>query len=144
VDNSKYGKYIITELNAPHFTPEYNAEYAKFATRILWMDSHVVEGAFQMNCSWYRAPKTFLDKGHIHNSDELIGFFGSNPEDPHNLQGEVEFWIEDEKFMLTKSTMIFVPKGIKHCPLVVRRVDSPIFHFSVCLEGEYVKKDIPD
>ena len=144
MDNSKYGKYVVTELKAPQFSEEYAAEYAKFATRVLWMDSNVVEGAFQMNCSWYHSPQTHLNVGHVHDSDEIIGFFGSDPKDPHNLHGEIEFWIEDEKFMLTKSTMIFVPKGMKHCPLAVRRVDSPIFHFSICVEGEYVKKDMPD
>ena len=50
---SKYGKYIVTELKTPNFSTEFVEAYAKFATRILWMDNSVVEGAFQMNCSWY-------------------------------------------------------------------------------------------
>lgn len=29
---SKYGKYIITDLKAP-FSPDFNAQYAKWATR---------------------------------------------------------------------------------------------------------------
>ena len=53
---SKYGKYIVSDLRAP-FSKEYNEEYAKFATRVLWMDGKVVEGAFQMNVSWYLKPQ---------------------------------------------------------------------------------------
>jgi hypothetical protein len=49
---SKYNKYVVQELKAP-FSPEMAAQYAKFATRILWIDDKVVPGSFQMNCSWW-------------------------------------------------------------------------------------------
>jgi hypothetical protein len=143
LEKSKYGKYVVTELQPPDLSPEYHAEYAQFATRILYMDNNVVNGAFQMNCSWYNAPTAHLNKSHTHDSDEIIGFFGSNPQQPHELGAEIEFWLEDEKFILTKSTMIFVPKGMKHCPLIIHRVDRPVFHFSTLTEGQYVKSETP-
>jgi len=31
---------------------------------------------------------------------------------------------------------------MKHCPLILRRVDRPIFHFSVVTSGEWVMKNI--
>ena len=92
---SKYGKHIVTELKTPAFDPGYVASYAQWATRILWMDNKVVDGAFQMNCSWYlRPPVTKMPEGHAHthDSDEMIGFLGSNPKDPYDLGGEIEFW----------------------------------------------------
>jgi hypothetical protein len=67
----------------------------------------------------------------------MIGFFGSNPEDPYDLGGEIEFWLEDEKHILTRSCLIFVPRGMKHCPLILKRVDRPIFHFSTVTGGQY-------
>ena len=138
MSDSKYGKYIVTELKPPDFSKEYSAEYAKWATRILYLDENVVDGAFQMNCSWYRkAGNTQMTEGHVHDTDEVIGFFGSDPENPHDLGGEVEFWIEDEKHIITKSCLIFVPKGMKHCPLLLNRVDRPIFHFSTLTRGMY-------
>ena len=130
MSEKKYAKYIVTQLKAPETSPEKAAEYAKFARRILWMDDNVVEGAFQMNCSWYLHPKTQSLGGHTHEYDEIIGFFGSNPDDPYDLGGEVEIWLEDEQYILTSSCMIFVPRGMKHCPLLLRRVDRPIFHFT--------------
>ena len=136
---SKYGKYIVTELTERH-DPEFVARYAQWATRILWMDDKVVDGAFQMNVSWYlRPPATPMPSGdaHTHDFDEMIGFFGSNPQDPHDLGGEIEFWLEDEKHVLTKSCLIFVPRGMKHCPLILKRVDRPIFHFSTVTGGQY-------
>ena len=135
---SKYGKFIVTDLKTD-FSEAYNAQYAKWATRVLWIDEKVVEGAFQMNVSWYLKPQTGQQPlgAHTHDAGEIIGFFGSNHEDPHDLGGEVEFWLEDEKHIITKSCLIFVPPGMKHCPLVLTRVERPIFHFSTVTSGRY-------
>ena len=137
---SKYGKYIITELKTPEFAPEFVSRYAEFATRILWMDSNVVEGAFQMNCSWYLKPSTHGAEGHKHDVDEIIGFFGNDSSNPNDLGGEIEFWLEDEKHIITRTAMIFVPAGMMHCPLIIKRVDRPIFHFSTVTGGQYVQQ----
>ncbi len=141
MSNSKYGKYIVTQLKNPaHLTPEYNAEYAKWAKRVLYLDDNLIKGAFQMNCSWYcQTPpgKTLESNPHSHDADELIGFFGGNPDKPYDLGAEIEFWIENEQHIITSTAMIFVPRGLKHCPLILRRVDRPIFHFSVLQQGLY-------
>ena len=137
---SKYEKHIVTELKTTRFTPEFAAKYAQWATRILWMDNTIVDGAFQMNCSWYLRPPAELmpeGKAHTHDADEILGFFGSNPQEPHDLGGEIEFWLEDEPHIITKSALIFVPRGMKHSPLVIRRVDRPIFHFTTVTTGQY-------
>jgi hypothetical protein len=147
MENSKYGKYIVTNLKTPpRLTPEYEASYAKWAKRILWMDDDVVNGAFQMNCSWYLKPpieKTNESTAHVHDCDEIIGFFGSDPEKPSNLGAEIEFWIEDEMHIITNSALIFMPKGMKHNPLKLRRVDRPIFHFTVMKGSHYTTTKIP-
>ena len=135
---SKYGKYIVSDLKAP-FSKEYNEEYSKFAIRVLWMDDKVVDGAFQMNVSWYLKPQTGQTPlgAHTHEPNEILGFFGSDHEDPYDLGGEVELWLEDEKHIITRSSLVYIPSGMKHCPLILRRVDRPIFHFSVVTSGTW-------
>ena len=135
---SKYGHYIVSELKAP-FSSDFNAQYAKWATRILWIDDKVVEGAFQMNVSWYLRPQTGQQPivAHTHDFDEIIGLFGNNHENPYDLGGEVEFWLEDEKHMITRSCLIFVPAGMKHCPLIARRISKPIIHFTMSPSKQY-------
>ena len=138
---SKYGKYIVSELKVPESKQNIAAQYAKYATRILWLDDKVVEGAFHMNTAWYlKAAETLENAPHVHDSDEIIGFFGNNPEDPYGLGGEIELWLEDEKHILTRTSMIFVPAGMKHNPLILRRVDRPIFHFTTVPGGQYVSR----
>jgi hypothetical protein len=144
MDNSKYGKYIITDLKTSrNTTPEYEAFYATWAKRVLWMDDDVVPGAFQMNCSWYckPTPENIKESApHSHDCDEIIGFFSGNPDKPYDLGAEIEFWIEDEMHVITTSALIFMPKGMKHCPLKIRRIDKPVFHFTVLTGSHYISK----
>ncbi len=46
-------------------------------------------------------------KPHTHEADEIVAFFGSNPEDPNNLGGEILFYIGGEKHIITQSTYEF-------------------------------------
>jgi len=139
----KFEKNFITEdkVGAVFGLPE------SVASRIVYMDGEVLPGAFYMECLWFwpgqRAePKDGEEHGpkpHTHPFDEVIGFFGSNPEDPHDLCGEVELWIEDEQYILTKSFTAFIPAGTRHCPLIMRKIDRPIFHFTLGPGKKYKK-----
>ena len=134
------GKYILQELHDPNMgTPEYQAMYKKLSKRILWIDNNVVPGSFQMNTAWYHdiPEKNPVFEEHVHEYDELIGFFGSNPEDPYDLGAELEVTIDGETHILTRTSLIFCPAGMKHMPLKFNRIDRPIFHFSVVVGPEY-------
>jgi hypothetical protein len=63
--------------------------------------------------------------------DEAICFFGTNPEDPYDLYGEIEIWLEDEKRTINRSCIIYIHSGMKHRPLVIKSVDRPIFELTV-------------
>ena len=139
----KYGKFYVTELKAPQFPPEFLERYRQFGSRIRWLDGNVVPGAFQINTSWYihAMPEPIFAEEHVHPNDEVVGFFGSDPQNQEELNGEVEFTMEAETHRLTKSSIIFVPGGVKHLPLKLVRVDKPIFHFSICLAETYIDKN---
>jgi hypothetical protein len=140
---SKYGKYIITELKqgARAEVHQQGPNAGKDHTQVLYLDDEVIKGAFYVESVWMWPgqfyPATAEPESHAHDFDEVITFFGTNPDDPNDLCGEIEFWLEDEKHILTKSCMIFVPGGMKHCPLIIRRVDRPIFHFATGHGGYY-------
>lgn len=134
----KHRKQIVTELKVPEHIQAIAAEYATRATRILYLDSNVVESAPFMNSSWYwKATEKPTEPPHTHDFDEVIGFFGSDPQNPRALGGEVEFWLEDEKYILTQSCLIFVPRGTKHCPLWVTKLDRPILFIAFGIKGIY-------
>ena len=143
-DNNKGGesaKYFIQELQEPPNmgTPEFRALYNTFAKRVLWMDSNVCEGAFQMNTAWYFAvpERDPIFTEHTHDYDELIGFYGSNPDDPYDLGGVIEFSVNGEAHKLTRSSMIWLPGGSVHNPMRILEVNRPIFHFSIVTNPTY-------
>ena len=120
---------------------------------VIWLDGDVGPGIFYSECLWFfppdmvhpeeiekmaRAREVMKESNikvgpqpHVHPFDELFTFFGTNYDDPHDLGGEIEFWLEDRQFIFDKSCMVLIPAGMKHCPLEMRRIDKPIFHFSM-------------
>ena len=137
----KYAQYIVTDVyRPPEMGPDVIKKLEVWNHLILWIDEKVVPGSFQMNCCWFdKVPDEQPFNQHRHDAPEIIGLFGSDPRNPHDMGARVEFWMEDEKYIIDKSCMIFVPAGVKHCPLILRKVDRPIFHFTVVTSPLYSK-----
>ena len=139
----KYQQHIITDLKLPEESQKRLAKYNERATRILWLEDFVIKGAPSVILSWYwKATETPGTPQHTHNFDEVVGFIGCDPQNPKELYGEVEFWIEDEKYTLNKSCLIYCPKGIRHCPLRVVRADKPILFLAFSTTLNYIKDNI--
>lgn len=140
-ESGKYAGNIVQDaLGAPGMPADFKAIYDKFAHRVAWIDGNVVPGSFQMNTAWYEAvpERDPIFTEHVHDdADELIGFIGSDPSNPTDLGGEIEFTIGGEPHLLTKSSIIFAPAGLVHNPMRILRVDRPIFHFSVVTTHVY-------
>jgi hypothetical protein len=148
-----YEKNIITE------TREYSAEEQKkiekfraehpFTTtvgmeRLLWMDDEKVKGAeFYMECIWLwsgKTPSGTTEEPHVHDFPEVIGFIGTDEKHPGDLGGRMEIILGDETHFLTKSCLVFIPPGMKHCPLTFREVNRPVFFFTLAPVGKYGRK----
>ena len=144
-ESGKYAANFVQVSPGPGMDPEFKAIYDKFAKRIIWMDGEVCPGAFQMNTAWYCAvpERDPIFTEHVHDDcDELIGFFSSDPENPYDLGGEIEYTVGGEAHLLTKSTMIFVPANLPHNPMRILKVDRPIFHFSVVTKTKYEAESV--
>lgn len=48
---------------------------------------------------------------------------GTDPENPRDLGGKIEFQIGDEMHVFDKTTVIFIPKGLGHGPFMHKRVE---------------------
>ena len=145
--SGKYAKNYVQDLQTPPgmMNPEFAELYNKFAKRILWMDGNVVPGAFQMNTAWYHSvpERDPIFPEHEHPYPEILGFFSSSLDDPNNLNATIEFALDGEMHSMTRSTMIYIPAGLKHGPMRILKVDKPVFHFSVVMNAEYAEaKDV--
>jgi hypothetical protein len=143
MDETKYGKYFITGFG------ELERKYAwgrsvtpKEETKLLRIDAGVIKGlSFFCWCNWFwpSMVKTRLEdrstKPHFHTFDEIIGMVGTNPDDPHDLCGEVEINIGGEKHIVTKSCLIYIPARLEHGPFRELKMDRPIFQFEFGLNS---------
>jgi hypothetical protein len=137
----KYAKNFITEDLMPPQPPdavkmmEEQAKAGKTLDRtlLLGIQDSIFKGSFFSGCEWLwqltgDGPVS-IEPTHHHDFDEIIGFAGSNRNHPRDLGGEIEFWMDGEPYTITKTCLIFIPKGVKHCPVVLKRIDTPIFMF---------------
>ena len=147
----KYAKYIVTEpgtlpqLPAQAKMIEDQKKVGNYADIIFTPTIHdsIVKGSFSMMGGWTANLKgtkqVQMELAHTHDYDEVLGFTGSDIDNPKELGGEIELWLEDEKYIINKSCLIFIPKGMKHCPLSIRRVDRPFFGFAAGLTNTYTR-----
>ena len=147
---SKYGKYIITkyltdeEKVARGRSPaEQRKPGVPFSNGLLWLDEKIIPGAFYMELVMMEPGNISTGvsvKPHTHEFDEILGFVGTSLQNPHDLNGEVELWLGDEKHLLTQSCLVYVPARLKHGPLIFNKVTTPIVHFSVMTGKQYLWK----
>jgi len=149
---SQYGKFIVTEDLMPPPLPEWTKAMEDQAregkildrTMLLGIMSSIVPG-----CSLFAGCEILwglpggkpveIEITHTHDFDEVIGFAGTNRNYPRELGGELEFLIGGERHTLTKTCLIFVPRGVEHCPVTIKRIDTPIFMFEAANDPEYKK-----
>jgi mannose-6-phosphate isomerase-like protein (cupin superfamily) len=160
-------EYIITEMKKNVVlawglpgTPlaEYIPGQNRSMEHVLYIDGEVGPGTFYSECLWFFPPDMVSPEAakkaaemlktlkpgvklgpqpHIHPFDELFTFFGSDFDDPSDLCAEMEFWLEDQPVTFDKSCIVHIPAGMKHCPLNTKRMDKPIFHFSMGYTSSY-------
>ena len=149
MQGDKYEKYIIEEMRTPsklsisrRMEPTDLPPKQCPRIQLLYLDKEIVEGGTYTECVWIlpdkRYPGVAEPVPHAHDFDEVVSFIGSDLDDPWNLNGEIVFWIEGEQHNLTRSCLICLPKGTRHCPLTIRRVDKPIYHSAVGTGGIYL------
>jgi hypothetical protein len=132
-DGSKYGKYIVTGLKQNIIEAPWNPDMPPDRTaRMMFLDNDTIDGAFYMEVAWFWPTKegTPGPSTHSHDYDEVLYFFGTDPDNLHKLNAEVELWIDGKRNLIKESFVAFIPAGTVHCPIRVPRVDIPMFHFA--------------
>ncbi len=131
---SEHGKYIVTQPKKNLAVPDWGGNLsADRSTRLFYLDSEVIPGAFYVEVVWFWPTSEKDDSSpdpHTHDYDEVIGFFGTDPKDLHDLGAEIEFYIDNERNLMRESFLAFIPAGIVHCPLNILSITRPVFHFA--------------
>lgn len=111
-----------------------------FLTLILWLDGQKTAGAPYMETAWFKTPNMTGPAPHAHDDfDELIGFIGTDANNPTSLNGEVQMDIDGELVSVTESCVCYLPRGLMHSPILVPKLEKPLIHFSIGNGGDYAR-----
>jgi hypothetical protein len=138
---SRYARYVITE---PKPWPQTSPEKPRTAktTQVVTLDSSISPGAFYADFVWIWSGTTDLaEKPHSHNFDEMIGIIGSNRKYPRIVGGDVTIALGNETHTINQSSLIYIPKGLVHCPLQFTNVKEPVLCFSIGNTQMWSKKE---
>lgn len=127
---SKY--FALAGMSKPdhiHFHPD-NAH-----VHSVRMDGSIFPGSIFSDVCWIVKPLK-RDDFFKHDSDELLVFIGSDPDDTENLNAEIDLWIENDKITLTTTSIVFVPAGAAHGRIEFKNVKKPVFHFTCHLNTD--------
>lgn len=83
-------------------------------------------------------------KEHVHDYDEILFFMGSDRDDPTALHGELDVYLEGEPYTIRETAFVYIPAGIRHCPLDYKRVDRPHQFISLSLKPAYASRGTED
>jgi hypothetical protein len=131
---TKYGKYIIREPLEKGLAPMlhicgeegcYGAKFPNFPVEV------------QLLC--ITEPFEFPQKPHAHDTDEIFFIFGGNPKNYYDFGAEIEISLgeEGEKHIVDSTSIVYIPKGLVHSPIVVKKVDKPVQWMHVLFKSKY-------
>src|SRR4030042_4511762 len=122
---------IITEpaphrpSNPPEQRPPPPPRPTAKATQIVSLNSEVSPGAFYVAFVWiWSGEMTMSPEAHTHDFDEMVGIIGypADREHPGEVGNDVSIVLGDEKHAVNQSSLIFVPKGLVHCPIEFKNI----------------------
>ena len=134
---SEYDKYVVAK---PAYEVIPKDEVKNRIPAMTLMSGKLVPGAkMYIEAGWILGmPEPNPNIGeHVHDYDEIVIHLGMDPGNQEDLGGEIEIMMNGEPITIDSTSAIYIPKGLKHGPLIIRRVDRPIFHLATGNTGFY-------
>ncbi len=136
---TKYGKYISREplRNIPT-QPLLKGQEMYDVNGPEWDTACIV------HYSAIDKPILLLADPHTHPYPEFVCFIGGNVMNVRDFGAEVEMYMgeEQEKHVITTSSVVFLPAGFVHCPINFTRVTKPIVLMTISLGKDYQQNRI--
>jgi hypothetical protein len=133
---SEFAKCVHTE---PHAQMERDGKL--FFDGII-MKADALGAKCQFLYSIVTKPHVNEETPHIHDFPIIMSFIGANSTDIYDFDAEIEFTIGGEKQVITKTSVVSIPAGTAHCPLVFKRVTKPIAMVEVMLTDNYTRREV--
>ena len=121
---TKYGKHILTK--------KLIREIAHYTGKSIVAHDGELDTDCSMGYHCISKPMSF-DHPHSHDFPEMLCFIGGNPLDITDFGAEIEFTLGGEKHLINTLAVVSIPKGVTHCPIIIKKVTKPIIFMEVSL-----------
>ena len=134
---TKYGHYILRNAVGVPVLKTRNHTPSVSAREELW------PGITGMSCNFgvnsITEPYLLPDPPHKHDFDEYLFFIGGNPLNMEEFDAEIDIALgeEWEVHTINSTSIIYIPKGLQHCPINVKKVGKPFLFGHIMLAGKY-------
>ena len=106
--------------------------------RVMHLEDHVAEGSFYVDFVWiYEGTGAAPAPEHNHDWEEVIAMIGADQQHPNDLGGTMSIVLGDETHYINKSSLVCIPKGLKHCPWKFLDIKKPTLVFTAGPSGKY-------
>ena len=128
----EYAKYFINEPMKP-------GTHNPFPKLKLNAGDYFRDKNYSLVMTYVDKPCVFQPKTHTHDFDQFLHFWGADGTNMGEFDAEVEIVLGEAglKHIITKTTIVHVPKDMLHCPITFTRVDKPVFFMNIALTPEY-------
>jgi hypothetical protein len=135
MEPGKYGKYFTKE---PFNKGPFGHDRLSYHSGDRGGDVNV-----GVHINYLTGPDRVPDKPHTHPFDEVWIFLGGDPSNAKDFDAEIEAYLgeEGEKHIITSSTVVEIPRGLVHCPLIFTKVNKPILFINLPLTPKYEQKE---
>ena len=96
---------------------------------------------FHMNWECISQPFQMEPAAMVHEFDQILCFIGGNITDLFDFQALIELCIgeEEEKYVITSPTIVYIPKGLPHGPLDFKEISEPIMFHNIIFSPRYIR-----
>lgn len=134
---SNYRKYLVTK---PVYEAGDPVKGRQYPTMTLMSNAQVPGCNMYLEVGWIwdmPTPNPHIYE-HSHNFDEIVLHIGSDPDNPEDLGGEIEYVMDGEPLVFNKTSALFVPAGVKHGPLTWKKFTRPHTEMAIMIgTGSY-------
>jgi hypothetical protein len=130
---SKYDKYVVKK---PAYEVAPKVEVKGRIPAMTLMSGSLVPGSeMYIETGWVLGmpdPNPHIGE-HTHDYDEIVLHIGTDPSNPEDLGGEIEIGMGGEPVRINSTSAIFIPKGVKHGPLVWKKFTKPHLELTIMI-----------
>ncbi len=139
---TKYDHLFSTQLRENSITDVVAGPQAYFRG-----DSDLPGAGINMGWQMFTKPYRLELESHHHDTDEYLFFLGATlPDLVASFDAEIEYFMgpEYEKHIITKATVLYIPRGLEHNPCDIKRIGKPMMFSALQLapyfNGVYQKQ----